>query len=126
MIALAIETTSDRLTVAGRREDGRTGGREVLEARRHAAQLLPLIDEVLRELGVGLGELESLLVSDGPGSFTRLRVGFATAKALAHAQPGLAIFAASNLLVRAAGAAPLHGARVLVVTSALRGELYAA
>jgi len=129
MIALALETTTDRLSVAGRTDgqaDGRTVNREVAGARKHAAKLLPLVDQVLRELGAGLGELEALLVSDGPGSFTGLRVGFATAKALASAHPGLALYTASNLLVRAIVAAPLHGARVLVVTSALRGELYAA
>lgn len=125
MIALAIETTTDRLSVAGQ-GGGRTAGRAFDGARMHAARLLPLIEEVVRELQVDLKSVEALAVADGPGSFTGLRVGVAAAKALARAQPRLTVWKASTLLVRAAGAAAPPGARVLVVTSALRGELYAA
>jgi tRNA threonylcarbamoyladenosine biosynthesis protein TsaB len=129
LISLAVETTTDRLSVAGR-SVGRSGGQtveRVLEgARRHASQLFPLLDAVLRELGGGLPDVTTLAVADGPGSFTGLRVGFSAAKALARVRPELEVWTASTLLVRAAGAAPLPRARVLVVTSALRGELYAA
>jgi tRNA threonylcarbamoyladenosine biosynthesis protein TsaB len=126
VIALAIETTTDRLSVAAVRQCGSSAVRQVEGARKHAALLLPLIGEVLQELELRLEEVEGLALADGPGSFTGLRVGAAAAKALARAQPRLAVWTASTLLVRAAGAAPLHGARVLVVTPALRGELYAA
>ncbi len=132
MIVLALETTTDRLGVAARRQDGRTAGRpETAErlfegARMHAARLFPLVDEVLQELGVSLGEVDALALADGPGSFTGLRVGAAAAKALSRSVPNLAIWTASTLLIRAAGVQPPRGARVLVVTSALRGELYAA
>lgn len=125
MIALAIDTTTDRLSVAGR-SDSRTVGRTFEGARRHAAQLFALIDQVLRELEVSLVDVEALAISNGPGSFTGLRVGAAAVKALTLAQPTLSVWTASNLLVRAAGAAAPRGAQVLVVTSALRGELYAA
>jgi tRNA threonylcarbamoyladenosine biosynthesis protein TsaB len=125
MSALAIDTTTDRLSVAGR-TDGTIVERTVSGARKHAALLFPLLDQVLHELGGGLQEVSVLLVAEGPGSFTGLRVGAAAAKALARARPGLEVWTASTLLVRAASAAPLHGARVLVVTSALRGEVYAA
>jgi tRNA threonylcarbamoyladenosine biosynthesis protein TsaB len=125
MIALAFDTTTDRLSVAGGAE-GRTAERSLVGARMHAAKLFPLIDAVLSELGVRLDRVEHLAVADGPGSFTGLRVGISAVKALARAQPRLSVWAASTLLLRAAGATPPRGARVLVVTSALRGELYAA
>ena len=125
MIALAFDTTTDRLSVAGS-SGGQAVGRSFSGARQHAAQLFPLIDEVLRELGATLADVATLAVADGPGSFTGLRVGFAAAKALARARPRIGVHAASTLLVRAAGAAAPHGARVLVATAALRGELYAA
>jgi tRNA threonylcarbamoyladenosine biosynthesis protein TsaB len=125
VITLAFETSTDRLSVAGL-SGGRAVGRSVTGARLHAARLFPLIDEVLAELELRLDQVEALVLADGPGSFTGLRVGAAAAKALAGARPGLAIWTASTLMVRAAGAATMHGARVLVVTSALRGELYAA
>jgi tRNA threonylcarbamoyladenosine biosynthesis protein TsaB len=135
MIVLALETTTDRLSVAGRRRlgsaVGRLGGWAEVErtydgARMHAARLFPLIDEVLGELGVTLGEVNALALADGPGSFTGLRVGAAAAKALVRSCPRLGLWTASTLLVRAAAAMPPRRARVLVVTSALRGELYAA
>jgi tRNA A37 threonylcarbamoyladenosine modification protein TsaB len=53
-------------------------------------------------------------------------VAAALVKALARARPGLEVWSASTLMVRAAAVAPPGGARVLVATSALRGELYAA
>ena len=137
MILLALETTTDRLSVAARRlgvsaagEGGGGDERETVRsfdgARMHAAKLFPLMDEVLEELGVSLRDVDALAVADGPGSFTGLRVGAAAAKALIRSRPGMTLWTASTLLVRAAGAMPPRGARVLVVTSALRGELYAA
>lgn len=125
MIVLAVETTTDRLSVAAARQSGGAAMRQVDGARKHAALLFPMIQEVLAELGGRLEEVTTLAIADGPGSFTGLRVGAAAAKALAHARPGLEVWSASTLLVRAAGAA-VPRARVLVVTSALRGDLYAA
>ena len=116
MIALAIETATDRLSVALSRPGAPVIERRLDGARRHAAT------RVL----ASLGSVEALAIADGPGSFTGLRVGAAAVKALARAQPSVAIWTASSLMVRAAGVAAPHGARVLVVTSALRGELYAA
>ncbi|HEV8356946.1 MAG TPA: tRNA (adenosine(37)-N6)-threonylcarbamoyltransferase complex dimerization subunit type 1 TsaB [Gemmatimonadales bacterium] len=126
MIALGLETTTDRLSVAARRPDGRTAVRTAEGARKHAAALFPLVAAALEELGAGLDRVETLVLADGPGSFTGLRVGWAAAKALARTRKGLSVWTASTHLVRAAGSSAPHGARVLVVTSALRGQLYAA
>jgi tRNA threonylcarbamoyladenosine biosynthesis protein TsaB len=79
---------------------------------------------VLERGRVKLEDLSGVLLSDGPGSFTGLRVGAAVAKALVHAR-GVALASAPSLLVRAAGVAA-DGATVLAVSDALRGEAYAA
>lgn len=128
MIVLALETTTDRLSVAARRLGGSAAvvERTFDGARMHAAKLFPLVDEVLAELGVSLDQVDALALGDGPGSFTGLRVGAAAAKALSRSCPNLSVWSASTLLIRAAGVQPPRGARVLVATSALRGELYAA
>lgn len=128
MIVLAFETTTDRLSVAARRlgDSAAVAERTFEGARMHAARLFPLIDEVLGELDLSLDQVEALALADGPGSFTGLRVGAAAAKALARSCPNLSIWTVSTLLIRAAGVQPPRGARVLVVTGALRGELYAA
>ena len=126
MIALGIETTTDRLSLAAVGQSGRVAVRQADGARKHAGLLFALIEEVLSELQLRLEDVEALALADGPGSFTGLRVGAAAAKALASAAPRLSVWTASTLLVRAAAVTPPHGARVLVVTAALRGELYAA
>jgi tRNA threonylcarbamoyladenosine biosynthesis protein TsaB len=97
---------------------------EVQGARRHAGALLPLVERLLQRAGAGVAELRGVLLSDGPGSFTGLRVGAAVAKALAHAR-GVAVAAAPSLMVRAVGEAA-DGRTVLAVSGALRGEVYAA
>jgi tRNA threonylcarbamoyladenosine biosynthesis protein TsaB len=126
VIRLALETATDRLCVALSRPDTPSVERRLEGARRHAAALLPLMGELLAEGGIDLSAVAALAMADGPGSFTGLRVGAAAVKALARSRPGLEVWTASTLMVRAASLAPPHGTRVLVVTSALRGELYAA
>ena len=96
----------------------------VVGARRHAAALLPMVTRALARRGVTLDEIEALALSDGPGSFTGLRVGAAVAKALVHAR-GIPLYVAPSLLVRAMGAAPRDGTLVVAVSDALRGEVYA-
>jgi tRNA threonylcarbamoyladenosine biosynthesis protein TsaB len=93
-------------------------------ARRHAAALLPMVARGLARRGVTLDDVGALALSDGPGSFTGLRVGAAVAKALVQAR-GLPLYVAPSLMVRAAGAAPSDGTLVLAVSDALRGEIYA-
>jgi tRNA threonylcarbamoyladenosine biosynthesis protein TsaB len=122
-LRLAIDTATDRLSVAVARGPVGPVERALHGARRHAGALLPLIDEALLALGAAPTEVAVVAVSDGPGSFTGLRVGAVVAKALA-AGNGAALFTASTLLVRAAGAAR-GGERVLALSSALRGEVFA-
>jgi tRNA threonylcarbamoyladenosine biosynthesis protein TsaB len=126
LIALGIETATDRLSVALSRPGAPVIERHLDGARRHAAALLPMVAALLEEGDTPLGSVDILAMADGPGSFTGLRVGAAAVKALARANPATGVWTASSLMVRAAGVAVPHGARVLVVTSALRGELYAA
>ncbi|MBN2222141.1 MAG: tRNA (adenosine(37)-N6)-threonylcarbamoyltransferase complex dimerization subunit type 1 TsaB [Vallitaleaceae bacterium] len=51
---------------------------------KHSKTLMPMIDEILNRLGISIREIELVAVSEGPGSFTGLRIGSATAKGLAH------------------------------------------
>jgi tRNA threonylcarbamoyladenosine biosynthesis protein TsaB len=121
---LALETATDRASVAV----GWTAADAVEEsltgARRHAGALLPMIQAALRRRGIGLDAITGLIVSDGPGSFTGLRVGATAAKALARAR-GLPLRSAPSLLARAAGVAGRTASLVLTVSDALRGEVYA-
>ena len=49
----------------------------------HASGLIPAIEEMLGEVGIGPGELAGVVVGAGPGSFTGIRIGGAAAKGLA-------------------------------------------
>lgn len=122
-VHIAVDTATDRLAVAARRMGGDTVEAAVEGARRHAADLLPLLDELLARLGATPADVTLLALADGPGSFTGLRVGAAFAKALTR-DHRVELHVAPSLLVRAAAIAE-PGARVLAVSSALRGEVYA-
>ena len=124
---LGVDTASSRLSIAVRRADGQVAEREVTGARRHAGALAPLVEEALAELSLPLAALAGVVVSDGPGSFTGLRVAAAFAKGLARPRR-LPLWTVSTLMVRAAGAlgaSGQSGGLVVGVGSALRGELYA-
>ena len=121
---LAIETATDRASVALGAGAAAAVERDLTGARRHAAELLPMIAALLRQAGATLDDVTALVLSDGPGSFTGLRVGASVAKALVQAR-GLPLWTAPSLMVRASGVAR-PGATVLAVANALRGELYAA
>jgi tRNA threonylcarbamoyladenosine biosynthesis protein TsaB len=96
---------------------------ELQGPRRHAGAILPLVQRLLDRGRLTVGAIAGVLLSDGPGSFTGLRVGAAVAKALVHAR-GIPLATAPSLLVRAAAFAA-QGTTVLAVSDALRGEIYA-
>jgi tRNA threonylcarbamoyladenosine biosynthesis protein TsaB len=121
---LALETATDRASVAVGRAAGDAIEESLAGARRHAGALLPMVETVLRRRGIGLDAITGLIVGDGPGSFTGLRVGATAAKALVSAR-GLRLHSAPSLMARAAGVAGEREALVLAVSDALRGEVYA-
>jgi tRNA threonylcarbamoyladenosine biosynthesis protein TsaB len=121
---LALETATDRASVAVGRGAADAVEESLTGARRHAGALLPMVDAALRRRGVGLDAITGVIVSDGPGSFTGLRVGATAAKALARAR-GLRFHSTPSLLARAAGVAVQAESLVLAVSDALRGEVYA-
>lgn len=125
---LALDTATDQASVALGTSDADAQEENLAGARQHAARLLPMIESLLRRRGLGVDGVTGLVVSDGPGSFTGLRVGAAVAKALVRSR-GLPLWTAPSLLVRAAGAAAGladEGAIVVAIANALRGEVFAA
>lgn len=94
------------------------------QGRRASAGLLPLVAEVVAEAGVGWTDIGLIAVVDGPGSYTGLRVGLATAKGLAMAR-GLPVAGVDALEALAFAAGPLPGDAVAVAAvPAGRGRLY--
>jgi tRNA threonylcarbamoyladenosine biosynthesis protein TsaB len=121
---LAFDTATDRASLALGVPGATALEESIGGARRHAAELIPAIQRLLLRAGASLDDLRGIAMSDGPGSFTGLRVGASVAKALVQAR-SLPLWTAPSLLVRAAGVART-GELVLAVANALRGEVYAA
>ncbi len=89
---------------------------------KHAERLLPQIDILLKETGTAPSDLAAIAVSIGPGSFTGLRVGLATAKGLAYAL-GLPLLPVSTL--RAMALPFCHTQKAITpMMVARKGEVY--
>ena len=100
MITLAMDTATDRCTVAV--GDGeRTAHAFIDGSRRHAAAIVGLLDQVLAELRANSADIGRILLADGPGSFTGLRVAASVARALTW-QRTVEWMVAPSLMVRAA------------------------
>lgn len=103
---LAIDTSGTRALVALGSPDGAViDERRWLAGYRHGEELLTRTDELLRTNRVALADLGGIVVGTGPGAFTGMRVGIATAKALARGLDiPIAVVATSQALLAAAGA----------------------
>jgi tRNA threonylcarbamoyladenosine biosynthesis protein TsaB len=87
--------------------------------------LMPLVARVLERAGVAPRDLDAVAVGAGPGSFTGLRIGMATAKGIAFAA-GVPLWAVSSLAALALGAVRRGATGTIIpVLDARRGELYA-
>jgi tRNA threonylcarbamoyladenosine biosynthesis protein TsaB len=85
VIILGIETATPQVGCAIGGHEGSLGSFHAARGRRHAETLVPAIEFVCRQIEMSLGEVGAVAVDIGPGLFTGLRVGVATAKAMASA-----------------------------------------
>lgn len=85
MRILGIESSSLVASVAIITDDVTTAEYTVNFKKTHSQTLLPMIDEVVEMLGLELESIDAIAVAGGPGSFTGLRIGTATAKGLGFA-----------------------------------------
>lgn len=97
-------------------------GQTELGGRAASAQLMPSIESLLRESALDLQAVRALVLANGPGSFTGIRVGLSTAKGLAHAA-GTPIIAVSRLFVLSSLSSTPGD--FLAVLDAGRNEFYA-
>ena len=95
MRILAIDSSGLVVTVAVVEQDEKAVGKTVAEytinyKKTHSQTLLPMLEEIVRMTELELGSVDAIAVAGGPGSFTGLRIGSATAKGLGLAQIGRA------------------------------------
>lgn len=124
MLVLALDTALTRGGVALARGEKVLAAAGLDPARTHSASLLEAVDAVLAEAGAQLKDLDGLAVTVGPGYFTGLRIGLATALGLALGL-GLKMAGLSSLRLLAAGAPEFDG-DLWALADARRGLLYAA
>ena len=118
---LAIDTS--HVVAVGIARDGEPHTRVVVQdTRAHAEALMPSVLEACGQAGITVRDLDEIVVGMGPGPFTGLRVGVATAWTLAHAA-GLVPHGVCSLDVLAVQAGRPEG-ELLVATDARRKEVY--
>lgn len=132
MRILALDTSTLTASVAVT-VDGKVAAEQEVRVVTHSERLLPLVDAVLAAAGLTPAQLDLVACGAGPGSFTGLRIGLATAKGLcfalgkplvvASSLAALALEAEAEAEAETAGAG--EGAAILALLDARRGEVYA-
>lgn len=85
MKILAIDSSGMVASVALMTEEKLIGEYTINNKKTHSQTLLPMIDEMMKMIGMEIEEIDAIAIAAGPGSFTGLRIGSATAKGLAFA-----------------------------------------
>lgn len=123
ILVLAIDTATPAVTAGVVRLDGEAtellAEQVVVDPRAHAERLTPNIVGALADAEVTVDQVDAVVVGCGPGPFTGLRVGMATAAAFGHAL-GVPVRGVCSLDAIAVGTT----GEVLVVTDARRREVY--
>lgn len=86
MKILAIDTSSKNASVAITEDEKELIELNNSEEKTHSQKLMPMIDEALKKLDLSLDDIDLISCSLGPGSFTGVRIGIATAKAFADSK----------------------------------------
>lgn len=127
---LAFDTANEVIAIGLGKLDAATQSIECVasvevEARRASnTQLLPRIDELCAQAGVGRGEIACVAVGRGPGSFTGVRIALACAKGISSAlEVGLVGVSSLDAVAWGAWKASERGS-LLVVADAMRREVY--
>lgn len=125
MKTLAIDT-STKTQALSLTEGGRVLARRLSVVRtNHSESLLANIDDMLRQAEWRVGDLDLVGIGLGPGTFTGLRVGLATAKAIARSSDA-ALVGISSLAATARPVSALFDGTIYAVCDARRGEVYVA
>lgn len=85
MIILALDTSTMVAGVALMDEHKLLGEYTINHKRTHSQQIMPMVSMIMNNCEVNMEQIDAIAVAQGPGSFTGLRIGVATARGLAHA-----------------------------------------
>lgn len=121
---LAIDTSTEYLSLGISEEREILFARKILLEKKHSADLLPILGETLLALGLTIQQMDCFIVGLGPGSFTGLRVGISMVKAMALGlgKPVVGV----PTLEALAFAVPEKGLPIVPLIDAKRQKVYAA
>jgi tRNA threonylcarbamoyladenosine biosynthesis protein TsaB len=123
MKLLAVDTSSVACSVA-LQVDSAVSERHAEQAKEHTRLLVPMIRELLHEAGLQAGDLDAIVLGNGPGSFIGMRIAASVAQGLAHGG-GTPIAPVSSLAAVAAEVfADTDAAEVVVTQDAHMNEVY--
>ena len=97
MKLLAFDTSSKALSVAILEDETLLAETTLTIKKNHSITLMPVIDFLMQQIDLTPKELDRIVVAEGPGSYTGLRIAVATAKTLAHTL-GIELVGVSSLL----------------------------
>jgi tRNA threonylcarbamoyladenosine biosynthesis protein TsaB len=122
VLILALDTSSPAGSVAVLRDDRVTGVVSTWVDEIYSSRMFRHLDFILRELSLGLSEIDVFAVAAGPGSFTGLRVGIAAVKGWAevYGKPIASVSALEAVAVQSRSQAPL----LVPVLDARRSQVY--
>ena len=123
MLMLALESSAKAASAAVFRDEKLLGITMENSGLTHSRTLLPMAEELLRNLDLSVRDLDQVAVAHGPGSFTGLRIGMAEAKGLCWALQIPAI-GVSTLEAMAFGGPDMDGAMLCCAMDARRGQVY--
>ncbi len=125
MLILALDTTTPFGSVALLEGSKLLAEMNIESAGSHSSRLLRSIDELLCLSSKTIGEVEGFAVASGPGSFTGIRIGLSTVKALAMAS-AKPVAPVSTLLALALKLEASPGKLICPLIDAKKGEVFAA
>ncbi len=125
MRLLALDATTTTCSVAYWSSGAVVANQEEIAGRRQAEILMPMVKNLMAEAAIEFDALDGIGVTQGPGSFTGVRIGLATARGLALAA-GLPLTGVTTLQALAAAPAPSerHGHMILALLDARRDQVY--
>jgi len=120
---LAIDSAGAACSAALWRDGAVLAARRLVTERGHAQHLAPLVQATLEEVGCGVGLLDGVVATVGPGSFTGLRVGLALAQGIALSA-GVPAWGVSSFRVHAAAAGAGPAVPLVVAIDSRREEIF--
>ncbi|WP_295746534.1 tRNA (adenosine(37)-N6)-threonylcarbamoyltransferase complex dimerization subunit type 1 TsaB [uncultured Limosilactobacillus sp.] len=124
MKILAIDTSNHPLTIALVEDDHLLATTTYNMVKNHSIYVLPTIDQLMKQVHWQPGDLDRVVVAQGPGSYTGVRIAVTTAKVLADTL-SCELVGISSLAVLAANVPPVSDQLVVPFFDARRGNVYA-